>query len=255
MKYLVLLLLTVNVFAKENYEVNYNIDIPIILTSGIITYFPGLINSKLPDYMKDETFNKDDVNFIDKPVTGFYSDNFSTASDVMITTLMATPFIVNAFDNSLNNYFTESTIFLETILVNSALTNIIKYSVKRPRPYLYGDEASDEKRNKLDSRLSFFSGHSSTSFAVAVSFASIYSKKVDKTYQKVLIWTIPLLTASTIASFRVIAGRHFFTDVFAGMIVGSSIGYLIPYLHLKSDKTISTIATKDSIFIGYGGTF
>lgn len=255
MKYLLLFLFSINIFAKENYEINYNVDIPIILTSGIITYFPGLVNSKLPDYMKDETFDKDDVNFIDRPVTNFYNPDFATASDYMITTLMVTPFIVNAFDNSLNNYLTESTIFLETILVNSALTTIVKYSVKRPRPFLYGDEANDEKRNESDSRLSFFSGHSSTSFAVAVSFASIYSKKVDETYQKVLIWTIPLLAASTIASFRVIAGKHFFTDVFAGMVVGSSVGYLVPYLHLKEDKTISAAGTRDSIFISYGGTF
>jgi len=64
-------------------------------------------------------------------------------------------------------------------------------------------------------QFSFPSGHTMTSFAIAISIGSFYPQ-----YQPGL-----LAMAATIALSRIILGMHFLTDVLAGALLGIGIGY------------------------------
>ena len=44
-----------------------------------------------------------------------------------------------------------------------------------------------------------------------------------------------MMVAATTANLRVRAGKHFYTDVIIGGIVGMSVGYLVPALHADGD--------------------
>jgi membrane-associated phospholipid phosphatase len=45
---------------------------------------------------------------------------------------------------------------------------------------------------------------------------------------------------------RILAGRHFYTDVAAGMAAGTAIGTLIPYLHERNKHATVSITPEVS---------
>jgi undecaprenyl-diphosphatase len=108
------------------------------------------------------------------------------------------------------------------ILVTDQVTNLFKVNVGRLRP-CYDEEIKSLVRlvkSTCGGRFSFFSGHASNSFALAVFFGGISKKSV-----RFLPYCL-LFIAALIAYSRVYIGVHFPLDIFCGAIVGSGIGSL-----------------------------
>ncbi|MBN2695532.1 phosphatase PAP2 family protein [bacterium] len=248
---LIICLISFFIKAESNYSVDLKTDLPIITTTFVFSYFAPKVVKTVPE----PDIDKDDLNFIDRTVVGNYNPDIATYSDYLIGSLIGGVFLLNKLDTSWENYLAESTIMLETFLINNFITTIAKYSVRRPRPYLYRDGATEKELTSMKGNVSFFSGHSSNSFAMATAFATIFSKKFDKTWQKSIIWSVPMLIATTIALMRVEAGKHFYTDIFAGMLVGVSVGYLVPYLHETKKNPIMIGGDSKTVQISFGGSF
>ena len=53
---------------------------------------------------------------------------------------------------------------------------------------------------------------------------------------KAVMWSGAVLIPATTAYLRVLAGRHFPTDVMAGFATGAFVGFIIPHLHKKKEK-------------------
>ena len=108
------------------------------------------------------------------------------------------------------------------ILCTDQLTNLFKVQFQRLRP-CYNEEIKSLVRlvkPTCGGRYSFFSGHASNSFALAVFFSSI----MKSNYR--LLTPILLFIAFLIAYSRVYIGVHFPLDIFVGAIAGSLIGML-----------------------------
>ena len=106
------------------------------------------------------------------------------------------------------------------ILCTDQLTNLFKVQVGRLRP-CYDEEVKTLMRlvkSTCGGRYSFFSGHASNSFALAVFFGLIFKP----TYS--LHLPVLLFIAFLIAYSRVYIGVHFPLDIFVGAIAGSLIG-------------------------------
>ena len=88
---------------------------------------------------------------------------------------------------------------------------------QRQRPYSFYSKKDDE-----DSYKSFFSGHTSTAFAIGTSTAKMLTNYSD--IDKKIVWISALGLASATGYFRIAADKHYFSDVFVGAIVGSLIG-------------------------------
>ena len=88
---------------------------------------------------------------------------------------------------------------------------------QRQRPYSFYSKKDDE-----DSYKSFFSGHTSTAFAIGTSTAKMFTNYSD--IDKRIVWISALGLASATGYFRIAADKHYFSDVFVGAIVGSLIG-------------------------------
>jgi membrane-associated phospholipid phosphatase len=122
----------------------------------------------------------------------------------------------------------------ETVALNLAVNAAVKFAVQRPRPYLYsndpgaGQHAKDKGR---DSRLSFYSGHASTTFCSAVSGAYLLGTATDNGTARALAWSVGLGAAAATANLRVRAGEHFYSDVIIGAVIGTAISYAVPALH------------------------
>ena len=106
------------------------------------------------------------------------------------------------------------------ILCTDQLTNLFKAQVGRLRP-CYDEELKTILRlvkPTCGGRYSFFSGHASNSFALAVFFGLI----LKPSYR--LLFPALLFIAFLISYSRVYIGVHFPLDIFVGSIAGSLIG-------------------------------
>jgi membrane-associated phospholipid phosphatase len=132
---------------------------------------------------------------------------------------------------------THGIVYAQTISTTVALTDVLKTASRRPRPYTHapGFEVAD-----IDDQMSFPSGHSST--AGAASFGLVHpivmtsdlpTGAVLGLYGAATAWT-----AST-AALRVVAHKHYPSDVIMGSLLGASMGIVVPELHRASRMQLS----------------
>ncbi len=115
------------------------------------------------------------------------------------------------------------------MLVNSA----VKYAVGRARPYVAQGRAGlyDDPSER---NLSFFSGHTTFAFAVAVSAGTIFMMQ-DLPGAPVVLG-VGLGAAVLVGYLRMAADQHYLTDVLVGAAVGSLIGWAVPTLFHKPGR-------------------
>ncbi len=107
----------------------------------------------------------------------------------------------------------------------------MKFAVRRPRPYSYDPDTTVGDPTAEEARLSFFSGHTSTTFALATAYAYLFQVRHPRSRWVAPVWVLGLSLASVTGVARVEAGKHFWTDVLAGAAVGAAVGLLVPVLH------------------------
>ena len=166
-----------------------------------------------------------------------YNVRAGVRSDITLYSSLAlavsTPLVQESSDAWWQQALVLGVLCAEVNALNYAATEFVKKSVQRPRPFVYGSSAPSGDYFSPDARKSFFSGHSSTAAANAVFFAKVWSDYHPHSKWKPWIWglasALPLYTAWQ----RIEAGKHFPSDVLAGLAVGASLGYTIPLQHKK----------------------
>jgi len=128
-----------------------------------------------------------------------------------------------------------------TLVVTAGLTELTKVLTDRRRPYTWdpshpaagvSDYCAGTRPVNPDDCKSFFSGH--TALTAAASFSSVRTLQLEGGLptardRNVAYGSAALLTL-TAASLRVIAGKHYVTDVSVGALLGTGIGLLGPRL-------------------------
>lgn len=89
------------------------------------------------------------------------------------------------------------------------------------------------QRESPEADFSFFSSHTSGTFAMATAVAYTSSLRHPRSRRQALIWTLALAGATTDPVLPVLAGDHFPVDCIAGVLVGSASGLLFPALHKR----------------------
>jgi membrane-associated phospholipid phosphatase len=119
-------------------------------------------------------------------------------------------------------------VYAQALSVNAALTAWSKVLFHRARPPRYTANAAAYP--EADQGLSFPSGHSSTAFAAAAAYTSMLSRRrqVGAHVPEVVLM---FGAATATAVLRVAAHKHFPTDVVAGAVLGTAVGWVIPQLH------------------------
>ena len=114
-----------------------------------------------------------------------------------------------------------SAMSLESVMWTAAVTEWSKTLIGRKRPVLYTPWAADASRN-VDSQRSMPSGHTAVAFSLATSYV-LYMKDNRETNPGSIAAGA---TAIAVGALRVLAGRHFPSDVLAGAILGTAMGVL-----------------------------
>jgi hypothetical protein len=117
---------------------------------------------------------------------------------------------------------------LEAAAAVSLINQTIKFTFGRSRPFVrFGDPNME---HHPDDNLSFFSGHTSFTFALAVSAGMVAHRRHYKA--EPVIWAGGLALAAGTGYLRIAGDKHYFSDVVLGAIAGTAAGIVVPlWLH------------------------
>lgn len=176
----------------------------------------------------------DGLNAIDERALGRYSTSSRTAADALIVTLVAGPPVWSALDTGDPEAWLEDTfIHGQTLALTQGLTQIVKFSVRRPAPLVFDEDVPLDVREGRDAARAFWSGHTATAFAAGTAHAVTYWLRHPRDPWRYTVLATNLAAAAAVGLLKVDAGYHYWTDVGAGAMVGASLGVLVPILHAR----------------------
>jgi membrane-associated phospholipid phosphatase len=123
-------------------------------------------------------------------------------------------------------------IFAQVSAWNGLFTELSHLVAQRPRPFVYINPAV--RGTDSAHYTSFYSGH--TSFTAAAAATTFFILLMRGAPLIILLLSLVNMEALVIMTsyFRIMAGRHFLTDVICGAIAGSLITWAIAQWHRKS---------------------
>ncbi|MBX3720656.1 MAG: phosphatase PAP2 family protein [Turneriella sp.] len=152
-----------------------------------------------------------------------------TLSDVMLFGVM--PAAAFASPLATNHEYGRAALTVgEAVVITGVITQVTKFSVARARPFAY----YSNDYSSPDSKLSFFSGHTSYSFAMALSSAMLMAESYPN--QSAAIYATAIALAALPGYLRIAADKHYLTDVLVGAIIGSGIAYGITRMQLQTNS-------------------
>ena len=176
------------------------------------------------------TLNIEEVNAFDRPFMNPYSKTLDYAGTGFEIASVLSPCFL--FNTPAQDYWKIGVEYAETMVLAFGAKELAKLCVDRARPYMYFDGAPESEIAKGDHLNSFFSGHTTLSFAAA-GFTTYHALKYysnDNWYKWVAIGTSYTLCTTT-AILRLASGNHFMTDVLTGAAVGTAIGFFVPWVN------------------------
>jgi membrane-associated phospholipid phosphatase len=137
-------------------------------------------------------------------------------------------------------------IVLEATVIAANLNQLVKMSVGRERPFVHAlpEDEKPQTSRPSDNNLSFYSGHTSPAFTLAVSASMVATLRGYRLAK--VVWATSLPLAGLTGYLRIAADRHYFTDVMTGAALGSAIGLLVPWLHRRSPGSTAVTVSASS---------
>jgi membrane-associated phospholipid phosphatase len=164
-------------------------------------------------------------------VRHYYSTAAAHLSDALLGLDMVIPAAAQVGLGVDERFLNASVVYAETLSANLVLNSFTKLVFRRPRPYSQRLRALGRASSDDDLNVSFYSGHSSMSFAAAVSGSYLFAEAAPSRASRYVMWGTELTLASAVAGLRVRAGKHYFSDVIVGGLVGAGLGVAVPVLH------------------------
>ena len=224
--------------SQTPYEIDWKKD-PYIMGVGMFSFGVGIyLNSTVKAHTLEDILDltPDDVNSFDRVSTRNYSKKAAGYSDIVFYSSIALPLFYLTDQKCKSKFSQIAMLYGESLFLTMGLTNLVKFSAERTRPFVYNDDVPNELKIEKNARLSFFSGHTSVSANNYFFMAKIYNDFFPESKLRPLVWAIAATVPAVNGYLRVKAGKHFPTDVITGYLVGATIGVLVPHLHKKKEK-------------------
>jgi membrane-associated phospholipid phosphatase len=133
-------------------------------------------------------------------------------------------------DGKIDRFPVDALLIAEAAVLSADLNQTVKFIAGRARPFTHacGLTTDCERAPETDDNVSFYSGHTSFTFSLAVAAGTVASLRGYKWAP--VVWGAGLAIAATTGWARMAADKHYFTDVMTGALIGAAIGFAIPYL-------------------------
>ena len=119
-------------------------------------------------------------------------------------------------------------LMLEAATTAEILAKSVQFLTGRRRPSSY---FQNPRSPTAEDHTSFFSGHTSVAFAMAVA-AGTQAEITEQTLKN-WTWGLGLTLATATAYFRIASDHHYFSDTVVAAGVGSLVGFMTPHLRMK----------------------
>jgi len=208
----------------------------ILIGSGTLLNIAGLIvvDNITPLTMQEiDALDVNDINSFDRNGIKPYRESLN--GDLLLYGSFLLPLTFLANDNTRRDWQMLGAMWLEVMAIQSGINLIVKGLAKRTRPYVYDPDTPLEDKQTVGARLSFYSGHTSTTAATSFYIARIFSDYLSNKTVKIFIWIGAAIYPALTGYLRRDTGNHFRTDVITGYIIGAAIGYFIPEIHLRNE--------------------
>jgi len=176
---------------------------------------------------------------IDRWSTRQWHPRAHRASNVLFVGAITASFAGGFVLQGTHRPFDPAAITAESFLITSGLTSIAKELVRRPRPYRFNPDVPASMHHPREDFVSFWSGHTANTAAVAFSIAALVQRSDASPGLKGAAWAGAVAAPIGMGYLRMRAGRHFLTDVLTGALVGTAVGLAVPYFHRTSESSIT----------------
>ncbi len=182
------------------------------------------------------SFDHDSVPWLDRLIMHPYSEIHHNASHALFAAAMIAPIPVLMGRQDRGAVRTIGVMYGQTVLLSFGLKRTLVHAFPRYRPQSYYDEGPRSLHREQNSRMSFPSGHTAHPFAAATFATTVFAELHPESNYRYAVAAGTYGMAAGVAGLRVMAGKHFLTDVLAGAALGSFAGWLVPRLH-RADRT------------------
>ena len=193
------------------------------------------------------------VNLLDRSAMFSYSHPLDLASTILELSAAGLPAVFTLIVDP-GDFIPLAVVYGEAISLAVGTKNLLNYLIPRYRPYMY--EGGAPGVDSLEDDRSFPSGHTTVVFAAATAGVTLFAMYAPDSPYFIPYTVISYSLAAATASFRVLSGMHFTTDVITGAVLGSLFGFLVPYFHEKvsTQQTSSGFRVDvrgDGVLLGY----
>src|SRR5256885_13051013 len=112
--------------------------------------------------------DKSTLNPIDRPFAGHHRPGWTTAGTLAAGVVLSAPFPLLLAFESPKHALSDTIVIAEAVMFAAATGVVFEVGARRPRPFLYGTEAPLDERLDTNAGLSFYSGHTTDSFAATI---------------------------------------------------------------------------------------
>jgi membrane-associated phospholipid phosphatase len=237
------------------YKIKPWVDIPVTIFVDAFSFYGMSViygRDKVPA-SEILALNKNDINKFDRPITNNYSVKAKDASDLFFYSSMPLPLLLLIDKKIRKDGLNVGLLFLETMGTTGVLYTSSAMIVNRYRPYAYNPDVSIDKITGGGVKNSFFAGHPALVATSTFFMAKVYTDYHPNMKNKWILYAIAGSASATTGLLRLKGGQHFKTDVIAGIVIGTTVGILVPHLHKNKSMFASKLSLMPNIKKGSTG--
>lgn len=232
--------------AKESYKLSPNVDIPLAVTSLLVAGGGGYLYSQMSIPEESDRKTRADLLPWDRKFAGRYNETADFMSDVGSLFALA-PFAIGGIawhsgSSNSQEFLTFSTMLVQSLLFQHGINVAFRSLEIWPRPYIFADEGKGKikaENAKAEAYGSFFSGHASAAFTIAV-FTSEWFSEISANPDAIRVTRALAFSLAGLESvLRVAAGKHYPTDILVGALVGTGVSYGVLAMHKTNHNNFS----------------
>ena len=180
--------------------------------------------------MGEGGLDRHDVPGIDRAFMHDFDYELQNLGHVLLTATMLMP-LASVAGGDVADAVRIGALFGQTMLLSYGSKGALVHVFPRHRPHTYFHGTPRAYLEDDGSRKSFFSGHTSHSFAAATFSTVVFADLYPESRYRYLVGVTAYGLSSAVGVSRVLAGRHFVSDVVVGAAWGSLVGWLVPHLY------------------------
>jgi len=218
---------------QSPYQLSWQVDAPMgAVALGMGTTYI-ILHSKTQAVPESAilALDRNNVPLFDRDATYNWSKPIKLTSDALLYTSMAIPSLLFIDKKVQKDFLKVGTIWAQTFALTASVTSFTKVLVKRKRPFMYNGNVGMHYKLEKDAQYSFFSGHTSVTAAMCFMTAKVYHDYNPKSKAVPWVWVSAAVVPAVTGILRQQTGKHFWSDVILGYVVGAAIGILVPELH------------------------